>query len=94
MSSGPKSPTWKKRTPSVNPKKVFPKSEFYVEDVSEGETKWLVLQIKEKLCSVKSEYQKIVVFDTWDYGRVMVIDDSVQTAESDEYIYHEVIISA
>lgn len=90
--TSPTSPTWKKRSPSVNPKKLFPKNEFYVEDVSEGETKWLVLQIKEKLCSVKSEFQKIVVFDTWDYGRVMVIDDSVQTAESDEFIYHEVMI--
>lgn len=74
------------------PTKMLPKNIYYVEDVSADESKWIVLKIKEKLCTIKSEFQKIVVFDSGKYGRVMVIDDSIQTSESDEYIYHEVMI--
>jgi len=82
-----------KKTKDIHPKKMFPKDEFYIEDTSSfGETKWIILKIKEKMCTINSEYKKIVVFDSYDYGRMMVIDDSIQTAESDEYIYHEVMI--
>jgi len=79
-------------TPSVNPKKVLPKKEFYVEDQSATSTKYTLIQIKEHLFTGKSEYQKLTIFDTWDYGRMLVLDDSIQTTEKDECIYHETLI--
>jgi len=82
-------------TPTVDPlnvKKLISKKLFYIEEQSQFKTKYSVLRYKEKLYSKESPYQKIEVFETFDYGRMLVLDDSIQTTESDEFIYHEVII--
>jgi len=76
----------------LNVKKLISKKLFYIEEQSQFKTKYTVLRYKEKLYSKKSPYQKIEVFETFDYGRMLVLDDSIQTTESDEFIYHEVII--
>lgn len=39
----------------------------------------------------KSEFQEIAVIDTNQFGRMLVLDGTVQTTEVDEYIYHEMI---
>ncbi len=51
----------------------------------------LGFRIKSELEHVRSEYQDIHVFDTFDFGKLLVIDGTVQTTERDEYIYHEMI---
>jgi spermidine synthase len=38
-----------------------------------------------------SEFQKIVVFDNENYGRILMIDDIVQLSTRDEFIYHEMM---
>ena len=43
------------------------------------------------IVSVKSDFQKIDVFDTPEFGRVLVIDDYIMLTEKDEFIYHEMI---
>ncbi len=35
---------------------------------------------------------KIEIFDTYAYGKILVIDGIVQTSESDEFIYHDSIV--
>lgn len=39
----------------------------------------------------ESPYQKIEVFDTYAYGRMLACDDMVMCTEKDEYVYHEMI---
>lgn len=39
----------------------------------------------------KSPYQKVEVFDTYAYGRMLACDDMVMCTEKDEYVYHEMI---
>ncbi|KAI7988432.1 Thermospermine synthase ACAULIS5 [Camellia lanceoleosa] len=39
-----------------------------------------------------SEYQDIVLLDTKRFGKVLVIDGKMQSAEVDEFIYHECLI--
>ncbi len=51
----------------------------------------LCFRIREELIHVKSKYQDIQVFDTYEYGKMLVIDGTVQLTERDEYIYHEII---
>lgn len=46
-------------------------------------------KIKEKLHEEKSEFQKIEFFDTFDLGRMLVLDGIVQTTVKDEFVYHE-----
>ncbi len=60
---------------------------------SEYQTKNLKLSVKVKdiLYSEKSEYQEIVILDTYEYGKVLILDNTYQTTEKDEFIYHELI---
>lgn len=39
----------------------------------------------------ESPYQKIEVFDTYAYGRMLACDNMVMCTENDEYVYHEMI---
>jgi len=52
----------------------------------------LGFRIKSELEHVRSVYQDIHLFDTVDFGKLLVIDGTVQTTERDEYIYHEMIV--
>jgi spermidine synthase len=49
------------------------------------------LKIKKRLYSGRSPFQKIEVFDTYTFGRVLVLDGIFQTSEKDEFVYHEMI---
>ncbi len=48
-------------------------------------------KVKRKVFSGRSPYQKIEVFDTFQFGRILVLDGIVQLSKSDEFIYHEMI---
>lgn len=48
-------------------------------------------KIKETLYRAQSDYQEIAVLDTFQFGRMLVLDGMVQTTVADEYIYHEMI---
>lgn len=47
-------------------------------------TRWVARQ--------KSDFQDIAIFDTKHFGRVLALDGIVQTTESDEYAYHEMLV--
>ena len=40
---------------------------------------------------IKSKYQEIVVLNTPQFGKVLILDGLVQTTEKDEFIYHEML---
>ena len=42
--------------------------------------------------SVHSPYQWIQILDTSPYGRILALDGKTQSAESDEFIYHEALV--
>ena len=50
------------------------------------------IHIKEQLYSGKSYYQQIEVFDSYEFGRVLVLDGYIMLTERDEYIYHEIMV--
>lgn len=39
----------------------------------------------------KTAFQDMLIFDTAFFGRILVLDDIVQTTERDEFIYHEML---
>lgn len=51
----------------------------------------LSLKTTEKLFSKQSSFQKIDVYDTIAYGRLMTLDGMVMCTEKDEFVYHEMI---
>ena len=50
------------------------------------------LEIDKELLSRESEYQKIEVLRSREFGRVLVLDGSITLTEKDEFIYHEMIV--
>ena len=51
----------------------------------------LSFRVKDQLLSVKTDFQRIDVFDTYDFGKLLSIDGTVQLTERDEFVYHEMI---
>ncbi|MEM6960981.1 MAG: polyamine aminopropyltransferase [Myxococcota bacterium] len=50
------------------------------------------LRTRETLMSRQSEFQKVELIDTVQFGRVLVIDGVFMTSERDEHLYHEMIV--
>ncbi len=48
-------------------------------------------KVKRALYSGTSKFQSIDVYETVEYGRMLVLDGYVMTTERDEYVYHEMI---
>ncbi len=51
----------------------------------------LSVRVKDILYMDKSEFQEIEIIDTYDFGKVLILDNTFQTTEGDEFIYHELI---
>jgi len=52
----------------------------------------LTIKIKEKIIDVRSDYQHIQLFDTFDFGKMLVLDGKIQLSERDEPFYHEMLV--
>lgn len=50
------------------------------------------MKVNSKLHEESSEYQKITVYDTPFFGKVMTIDDLIMLTERDEFVYHEMLV--
>ncbi|NLT94118.1 MAG: polyamine aminopropyltransferase [Clostridia bacterium] len=49
------------------------------------------LKVKETLHLEKSEFQEISMVDTYDFGRMLLLDGIIMTTIKDEFVYHEMI---
>lgn len=48
-------------------------------------------RVRETLHSGRSAFQHIALYDTEEFGRMLVLDGFVQTTVRDEFVYHEMI---
>ncbi len=51
----------------------------------------IALKADKVLYDSRTEFQRIILFENATFGRVMTLDDVVQTTERDEFIYHEML---
>ena len=49
------------------------------------------MRMIKKLHEEQTKYQKIEIYDTASYGKVMLIDDFVMLTDADNFIYHEMM---
>lgn len=49
------------------------------------------LKVDRQLFSETSEFQRIDIFDSAEFGRMLVLDGKIMLTEKDEFIYHEMI---
>ncbi len=51
----------------------------------------MTLKVKQILHHEKSKYQDVLIFESTDYGMVLVLDNVIQCTERDEFSYQEMI---
>ena len=51
----------------------------------------ITMEVKECLYSGESEYQTLQVLDTFEFGRMLLLDGMVMLTERDEFVYHEML---
>lgn len=67
---------------------------WFFEDFIPGETPtltWGVVSQKD-IYSGKSRYQKINIFETGEFGRILALDGLTQLSTKHEFIYHEMLV--
>jgi len=52
----------------------------------------ITCRVREVLHHERSQYQEITVLDTLQFGRMLTLDDIIQTTEKDEFVYHEMLV--
>lgn len=60
-----------------------------------SDTMWpgqaMSLRVKKVLAAEQTKYQDLLVFESTDYGNVLVLDGAIQATERDEFSYQEMI---
>lgn len=54
--------------------------------------KWIYHRVKKYILSKKTNFQKVEILDTYNFGRIVILDNKIQSAETDEFIYHEALV--
>ncbi len=60
---------------------------------TENHTKNVKFSIKvdKQICSTQSDYQRIDVFESYEFGRILTLDGFIMLTQKDEFVYHEMI---
>ena len=57
--------------------------------------KWENLEVRYRVRRIleesKTDFQHMILMDTFEYGKMLLLDGIVQTTEEDEFIYHEMM---
>ena len=48
------------------------------------------LKVDGQLFGEASEFQRVDIFDSTEFGRILVLDGRIMLTERDEFIYHEI----
>lgn len=70
------------------------RKKWFFEDFKPGESgfsTWGVI-IEKEIYSGRSQYQKIEIFNTKEFGKILVLDGLVQLSTKHEFIYHEMLV--
>jgi spermidine synthase len=66
-------------------------SGIWIRDLVDG-TSGMSVKVRRPLCGETSPVQSIEVYDTFSYGKVLLLAGSIVLTEKDEYIYSEMIV--
>lgn len=59
---------------------------------SESEHRLILHRTREQIASLRTPFQQARIIDTYSLGRILVLDNKIQSAESDEFVYHESLV--
>ena len=63
---------------------------WYIEHLNEDFS--YSLRLKRVIYTGQSEFQHIDIIETIPFGKTLILDGKTQSSESDEYIYHELLV--
>ena len=72
-------------------KTVIYRRYWFEEKLEADKGRGIRIEIRNKLVDKQTKFQHIQLFDTMAFGKMLVLDDTVQTTEMDEAAYHEMI---
>ena len=49
------------------------------------------IRVDRQLASEQSDFQRIDIFESQEFGKILTLDGYLMVTEKDEYIYHEMI---
>ncbi len=97
-----------KKSPIVRPYPLppLPPTMFYAEapdPASVGDIELMFIEnsdpfdkyayrLSKVLHSGKTRFQDVLIADTYNWGRILVLDGTIQSAEEDEQLYHEMLV--
>lgn len=62
---------------------------WYTEEHTDN-VRWSI-KVDKHLYNVQSDFQRIDIFDSYEFGRVLTLDGLMMVNEKDEFIYHDMI---
>lgn len=77
---------------SAPPRPGVPSSpdDWFTEALTPNE--WHSHRIKKMLVRARTPFQNAVLADFYSFGRCLILDDEIQSAQLDEFIYHESLV--
>ena len=54
--------------------------------------RWIYHRVKKHIISHRTAFQTVDILDTYEYGRMVILEGKIQSSESDEFIYHETLV--
>ncbi len=63
---------------------------WFIEHTSPGTAH--MIGVRNFLTSMRTQYQQVEIADTDSFGRILILDGKIQSAQHDEYIYHEALV--
>jgi spermidine synthase len=71
-------------------KKISSGNKWFIDE--ESKYKYIYHLVKSRIVSTKTRFQKVDIYDTYNLGRIVVLDNKIQSSEADEFIYHEALV--
>ena len=59
---------------------------------SDNKNRLVCHRVKKRILSRMTTFQHIELYDTHDFGLIVVLDNIIQSSEKDEFIYHEALV--
>jgi spermidine synthase len=75
---------------NINPEAVGDGALVYIEDSDPFDT--YTYRLSKMIYMSKTAFQNVLIADTFNYGRILMLDGAIQSAEDDEAIYHEMLV--
>ncbi len=63
---------------------------YTVENVSKHSL--YIVKVRNVILTTKTRYQEVQIIELEEYGRALILDGYIQSAEADEFIYHESLV--